>query len=228
MRFQFVERQLKADAVRGRSVLDVGSRDPQSRVRNIVMPLRPEHYTGADLAPGPGVDVVCPAEVLLDRFAPASFDVVVCTEVLEHVRDWRAVVHNIKTVLREDGIVVLTTRSPGFHFHGYPLDFWRFDPEDISEIFGDFKIEALELDTGEPPGVFVRARRPQAFTERHLHSYPVYSVVRRRRAKTLTRLDIAGSHSLAMGRATAGRALPLSARAGIRRGLNWYSRRAVH
>jgi SAM-dependent methyltransferase len=225
-RFGFVEHQLEVSDVRGRSVLEVGSRDPLARVRDIVIPLRPAHYTGVDLVPGPGVDVVCPAEVLLARFALESFDVVISTEVLEHVRNWRAVVHNLKAVLRDNGILIVTTRSPGFKFHGYPLDFWRFDREDICEIFGDLKIEALELDTDEPPGVFVRARRPRAFTERDLHSYSLYSVVRRRKAKSLTRLDVAGSYSLAVGKAAVGHALPQSARVVIRQALKRYSSRA--
>jgi SAM-dependent methyltransferase len=221
-----VERQLKAEDVRGRSVLEVGSRDPGADARSIVMPLRPAQYTGVDLVPGPGVDVVCPAERLLERFAPESFDVVISTEVLEHVRDWHRVVHNLKAVLREYSILIATTRSPGFEFHGFPLDFWRFAPEDVSEIFGDLEIEAIERDTDDPPGVFFRARRPRSFTERDLAAYPLYSVVRRRRARSLTRLDVAGAHGLAAGQAAVGHLLPLRTRQVIRQAVHRCSGRA--
>jgi SAM-dependent methyltransferase len=217
---RFVQCQLRPEDVCGRSVLEVGSCDPDAVVRSIVMPLRPAQYTGVDLFPGPGVDVVCPAERLLGRFAPESFDLVISTEVLEHVRDWRRVVHNLKKVLREDAILIATTRSPGFEFHGYPLDFWRFEPEDVSEIFGDLKIETIERDPDDPPGVFFRAQRPQGLTERDLDDYPLYSVVRRRRARSLTRFDVAGAHGLAAGQAVLTRLLPLRARHAIRRTVN--------
>jgi SAM-dependent methyltransferase len=220
---RFIERQLKTEDVHNRSVLEVGSRDPDAAARSIVMPLRPARYTGVDLAPGPGVDVVCPAERLLDRFAPESFDVVISTEVLEHVRDWHSVVHNLKAVLGERSVLIATTRSPGFEFHGFPLDFWRFEPGDVSEIFGDLEIEALEPDTDDPPGVFFRARRPPGFTERDLDAYPLYSVVRRRRAKSLRRLDIAGAHSLAAGQAAVGHLLPSRTRRVIRKAVNRWS-----
>ena len=223
---RFVGGQLTVEDVRGRRVLEVGSCDPDAAVRSIVMPLRPAQYTAVDLVPGPGVDVVCPAERLLNRFAPESFDLVISTEVLEHVRDWRRVVHNLKAVLREDAILLATTRSPGFEFHGFPLDFWRFEPEDVSEIFGDLEIETIERDFDDPPGVFFRAHRPPSFTERDLDTYPLYSVVRRRRARSLTRLDVAGAHCLAAGRDVVAHLLPLRARHVIREAANRCSGRA--
>lgn len=213
---RFVEQQLRAEDVRGRSVLEVGSCDPEARVRSMVRPLQPARYTGIDMVPGPGVDVVCPAERLLDHFAPGSFDVVISTEVLEHVQDWRSVVHNLKAVLRENAVLIVTTRSPGFEFHGYPLDFWRFEPEDVTDIFGDLEIEAIERDTDDPPGVFFRARRPPRFNERGLNAYALYSVVRRRRALSLTWLDVAGARGLAAAKAAVGRFVPLRIRHAIR------------
>ena len=223
---RFVQCQLDLEDVCSRSVLEVGSCDPNAAVRSIIMPLRPARYTGADLVPGPGVDVVCSAEGLLDRFAPGSFDLVISTEVLEHVRDWRRMVHNLKTVLREHAMLIVTTRSPGFEFHGFPLDFWRFEPEDISEIFGDLEIETIERDPDDPPGVFFRARRPAGFTERDLDGYSLYSVVRRRRARSLTRFDVAGAHCLAAGQAVVAHLLPLRARHAIRQAANRCSSQA--
>jgi hypothetical protein len=48
--------------------------------------LQPREYVGVDIAPGEGVDRICPAERPLADFGRGSFDVVVCTEVLERVR----------------------------------------------------------------------------------------------------------------------------------------------
>jgi SAM-dependent methyltransferase len=216
----FVARHLEYREVVGRRVLEVGSHDPDGVVRSIVGPLRPAQYIGADVVVGPGVDIVCPAEQVLEHFGPGSFDIVVTTEVLEHVRDWRLVVHNLKGVLRDGGMLLVTTRSVGFEFHGYPLDFWRYQPADISNIFGELIIDAIECDLVDPPGVFFRVRCVRPFAERDLTSYRLYSVVRRRRARSLTALDIAAARCLAAGKTITERLLPQLMRDAIRRGIN--------
>lgn len=137
---------------------------------------------------GPGVDEVCDAEDLLTRFGASSFDLVVCTEMLEHVLDWRTVVRNLKGVLAEGGVVLLTTRSKGFHFHGYPADFWRFSMGDIRAVFSDMSIEVLEPDAVESPGVMLFARAASGEPV-DLDAISVYSVLRRRRIYRSTRLD---------------------------------------
>jgi len=86
---------------------------------------------GVDIEPGKFVDVVLPAERLVEHFGPESFDVVIATELLEHVQDWRLVVNNMKAVLRRGGYIYITTRSYGFPFHAYPYDFWRYEVEDL-------------------------------------------------------------------------------------------------
>ena len=48
-----------------------------------------------------------PAERLVDYFGPESFDVVVSTEVVEHVLDWRLVINNMKVVLKRGGLFYL-------------------------------------------------------------------------------------------------------------------------
>jgi SAM-dependent methyltransferase len=213
---RFVARQLRAEDVRGRRILEVGSHDAVGVVRNILTRHEPVDYVGVDIASGPGVDVVCSAEGLLAKFGPESFDVLVTTEVLEHVRDWRAVVHNLKGVLRDGGVLVGTTRSPGFEFHGYPLDFWRYDTDDIRTIFGDLNIETLEKDPDDP-GVFFRARRPTPLHERDLTNWCLYSIVRRRRTRSFTSLDTGVARCLAAGQGLTARVMPLPARHAIRR-----------
>jgi 2-polyprenyl-3-methyl-5-hydroxy-6-metoxy-1,4-benzoquinol methylase len=73
------------------------------------------------MAPGPDVDEVCAAEKLVQRFGPDALDVVISTEMLGHVRDWRAVIDNTKSVLKPGGTLLFTTRSQGFAFHAYPF-----------------------------------------------------------------------------------------------------------
>ena len=46
-----------------------------------------------------------PAERLLDYFGHESFDVVICTETLEHIMDWRSAINNMKGVLKRGGYI---------------------------------------------------------------------------------------------------------------------------
>ena len=80
------------------------------------MPYKPSEYVGVDIKAAPFVDVVCKAEDTLDKFGKQSFDIVVSTELIEHTKDWKKVVSNIKNLLVAGGILVITTRSRGFPF----------------------------------------------------------------------------------------------------------------
>ncbi|MGI9075425.1 MAG: methyltransferase domain-containing protein [Bryobacteraceae bacterium] len=163
-----------ADA-QGKAVLEVGARNVNGSLRSFIEGLSPSLYIGVDVEPGIGVDEVCRAEEVLGRFGHAAFDLLISTELLEHVHDWRTVITGFKSVLRANGVLLITTRSHGFPYHGYPHDYWRYELPDMEEIFADFAIEALEPDPSMP-GVFVRARKPAGFSARDLsgiHLQPV-------------------------------------------------------
>lgn len=213
---RFIKHQLSSSDVTGKQVLEVGSLDVNGSVRSIICRLDPLEYMGVDIVEGPGVDEICSAQELVERFGPGAYDVVISTEMLEHVQDWRSVVSNLKRILRPDGILVVTTRSRGFPFHGYPHDFWRFEIGDIRTIFGDLAIESLHSDAPEEPGVFLRARRRQDFVERDLSKYRLYSIVRRRLTLTATPLDVIGSRTVTVAKAAVRRTLPPSAQQVIR------------
>lgn len=184
----FVERTLKEAEVRGRRVLEIGSLDVNGSVRPAIRRLGPLEYTGVDLAAGPGVDSVCRAEDLLSRFSPGTFGVVACTEVLEHVRDWRLVVSNMKTLLAPDGVLLITTRSLGFAYHAFPYDFWRYEAGDMREIFSDLVITDLEPDP-LAPGIFMKAVKKMPYTEKDLGGCELYSIIKGRRAFGVTSLE---------------------------------------
>ncbi len=143
---EFAARALHPEEVSGGDVLEVGSHDVNGSVRSTVEALGPASYVGVDIDPGPGVDVICDAGNLVDRFGEGSFDLVISTELLEHVRDWRRVVSEMKTVSRPGGTLLITTRSQGFGLHGYPFDCWRYEIEDMRRIFGDLEIGSLIRD----------------------------------------------------------------------------------
>ena len=124
---RFGTRCLTSELVEGSDVLEVGACDVNGSLRPYVAALRPMSYVGVDLAPGRGVDVVMHAEDLTKRFGLDAFDLVIATEMVEHVRDWRTIVRNMKAVLRSGGHLLVTTRSRGFPYHGWPSDYWRYE-----------------------------------------------------------------------------------------------------
>lgn len=171
----FGARTLTAAMVSGKSVLEVGSRDVNGTLRPHVTSLKPLRYVGLDMAEGPSVDEIGDAELLEQRYGRESFDLVISTEMLEHVLDWHSVVLNLKRVVRRGGHLLITTRSKGFQYHEYPRDCWRYEVADFQYIFSDFAILALESDS-EVPGVFILARKPLDYQELDFQNYEVYAM----------------------------------------------------
>jgi glycosyltransferase involved in cell wall biosynthesis len=154
---------LQTREVANRDVLEVGSLDVNGSVRPMVESRGPRSYLGVDVVDGPGVDRICDAKELLAAFGPDAFDVVISTEMLEHVDDWQRAVAAMVGVLRPGGILVVTTRSPGFAYH-HPPDRWRYTQPAMAEITERVGLELLVLmDDPEFPGVFWKARKPEGW-----------------------------------------------------------------
>ena len=67
-----------------------------------------------------------------------SFDMVVCTEVLEHTTNPFNAVIEIYRILKPKGIVYVTTPFD-FRIHGPLPDCWRFTEHGLKELFKNFK-----------------------------------------------------------------------------------------
>jgi SAM-dependent methyltransferase len=181
----FIENTQKEE-FENKRILEVGSKYVNGSVRPLIEKFfKPREYIGVDIEEGKFVDIVCNAENLVDYFGKETFDVVIATELLEHVKDWRKVINNIKEVLKPNGYIYLTTRSRRFSYHGYPYDFWRYEIEDMKEIFKDFEIIKLEKDP-EAPGVFLKAKKPKSYIEPiDLSEISLYSIVLGKRTKEI-------------------------------------------
>jgi len=157
-----------------KDVLEVGSRYVSGSVRPFVERfLHPARYVGRY------VNLIVPAENLTEYFGENSFDIVVATELLEHVVDWRSAINNMKRVLKVGGYAYATTRSFGAPCHDYSRDFWRYEIPDMKKIFSDFEITILQNDPGDiqNPGIFLKARKRSGEGLADLSSVELYSMV---------------------------------------------------
>jgi SAM-dependent methyltransferase len=113
------------DALAAPLVLDLGAQDVYGSLRSVAPPSA--RYVGADLAPGPGVDVVL-ADPYVLPFETGSVDVVVSTSCFEHAEFFWLTLLEVMRVLKRQGIAYLNMPSNGA-FHRYPVDCWRFYPD---------------------------------------------------------------------------------------------------
>jgi SAM-dependent methyltransferase len=64
-------------------------------------------------------------------FRDASFDAVICSEVLEHVPDAELVLREIARVSKSNAVAIVTTPF-AFHYHPDPQDYRRFSPSGLA------------------------------------------------------------------------------------------------
>jgi SAM-dependent methyltransferase len=84
-----------------------------------------------DLTEGSAADFVGTAEDT--RLPAASFDLVLCTQVLEHCDDpWRAM-REIHRILRPGGYLLASAPHVWF-YHPHPTDHWRFTQQGMAHL----------------------------------------------------------------------------------------------
>jgi len=69
-----------------------------------------------------------------------SFNAVICSSVLEHVKDPRQAVKEIHRILKPGGVVLVMVPSiyPYHSRPGHYPDYWRFFEDTIKDLFADF------------------------------------------------------------------------------------------
>ncbi|MBU2540564.1 MAG: class I SAM-dependent methyltransferase [Candidatus Omnitrophica bacterium] len=185
----FGVKNFSKEEIEGKRIIEVGSFDENGSLRPFIESLNPREYIGIDIKEGPGVDMICSVEEMVEKFGRESFDIIISTELLEHVRDYKRGIANIKNICKLGGTVFITTRSYGFLYHGFPSDYWRFEASDLEYIFSDCLIEKIEKDKYSP-GVFIKVRKPKDFKENDLASLELYSIILDKRTKEIKPKDI--------------------------------------
>ena len=157
---EWVHRIITYDDVWGKKVVEAGAFNVNGSVRPFITNMHPLVYIGTDIRPGPDVDVVADVSDLPALLGNGFADLVVSTEMMEHVRSWRAAMNGMISLLAPGGVLIVTTRSPGFPLHDYPEDHWRYTTGDMGNIVAATGLFIEEIETDPIPGVFCRARKP--------------------------------------------------------------------
>jgi SAM-dependent methyltransferase len=107
--------------------------------------LFPERTT-LDIAKREGVkvDIIADAHNL-HMVQSASYDIVLCAEVLEHLHTPEKAIAEMRRVLKPGGLLLLTTRFI-FPLHDVPQDYFRYTKYGLQHLLRDFSIETLDAE----------------------------------------------------------------------------------
>jgi SAM-dependent methyltransferase len=140
-----LDRYAATPARPGAAALDVGCGGQPLRSS---LERRGFSYVGLDTQAQPGVDTryICAIDhTLPDKLlSVGGFDLIVCTEVLEHVADWPTAFDNLRK-LAAPGATVLITCPHVYPLHEEPFDFFRPTTHAIAAFADRFGFEVLEL-----------------------------------------------------------------------------------
>lgn len=127
-----------------KKVLEAGSLDVNGSIRGFFTDC---WYTGVDVGPGKGVDLVSPIHEVV---TPNEFDVVCSTEMLEHDKYWQQSLKQMYDNLKPGGLFIFSCAGPTRQEHGTT----RTSPKDspfTTDYYRNISIEDFEsiLPLGE-------------------------------------------------------------------------------
>ena len=129
--------------------LDLGSRNSPYReyFKNII---------GLDISVGKNVDVVGDAHNL--PFEEDKFDIILCIEALEHFHNPIVAISEMRRVLKNNGLLILSTRFV-FPIHDAPGDYYRYTKYGLKNLFKDWEIVELNEEVSTKNTIAVLLQR---------------------------------------------------------------------
>lgn len=116
-------------------------RGPRVRILDVGCGVKPYYpffadvaseYVGVDVVENPAAELLGSVEAL--PVEDASFDVVLCTQVLEHCDDPAQAVRELRRATRPGGRVLASTHGVQV-YHPSPADYWRWTHEGLHRLF---------------------------------------------------------------------------------------------
>ena len=137
---KITRKKLKQFLVRHRSnekVLDIGAS------KNSYKDLFPNKIS-MDIDPENDPDIIGDAHKL--PFSDNEFEMILCTEVLEHLTEPHVAIKEMERVLKPEGKIILTTRFM-FPLHEIPYDYFRYTKYGLEHLFKDWEVKELIPET---------------------------------------------------------------------------------
>ena len=127
-----------------------------------------EKYVGADIVANEYVQLLIDPETGRVETEAGQFDALLSTQVLEHVIDPPSYLKEAHRLLKDDGIMVLSTHGYWI-YHPDPTDYWRWTRDGLEKI-----IQKEGFEIVETLGIFNRfATGLQIFQDGWIHKLPV-------------------------------------------------------
>lgn len=141
----FLKRSIQQYVKKDHKVLDMGCGSQPFRE---LVEAEGAHYLGCDIVQNEekSVDVISSFESF--AFSHNTFDVVICSEVLEHVINPQDAIKKLAHCVKPGGFIILTTPF-SYPLHEEPFDFCRLSPHFFKKISSEL---SLRLEYYEKSG----------------------------------------------------------------------------
>jgi SAM-dependent methyltransferase len=106
------------------------------------------HYDIMDVVPRS--DVTIQADIQdCPQIASHTYDVIVCTQVLEHIANPFKAASELHRILKPGGKLLLTVPA-AYEYHADPHDYWRYTPDSLRLLFDPLFTEVTLHTYGNP------------------------------------------------------------------------------
>lgn len=139
----FLQQTLREWVRPGVRVADVGCGEQPFRA---IITSGGGHYTGIDTRQNQQANVDLLADIIQIPLPDGSFDLILCTEVLEHVPNTPAAFAELTRLCRTNGAIIITTPF-AYPLHEEPYDFVRLTPHLINQCARSNGLSVEHLST---------------------------------------------------------------------------------